>query len=302
MYDLIENSLMWKVVCKIGLFFVLLICILLSAELSFAAIETNKIVSIQVDSVKGNPSLRIVTEKSIGYRYTVYDSNDLTRVVITFPHMDVDAVSSLTNVNLPPVQKVDVSSHDEAWGKMGRVEVVLSEMTDYDVIVNGRDFVLTLLLKGDQITTATADSVSIKTALVTAPPLKSAEGLKHASVFVSAPVEEVTASASTIISVDIGAHFVTLKADGLVDNYKYFSLVNPERLVVDIYAVEPGFEARHFPLSDDFSRMRVGVYKGKLRFVFDASGKFPKYSVISSGESVVISWEADTSTAAHPLQ
>ena len=90
-----------------------------------------------------------------------------------------------------------------------------------------------------------------------------------------------------------------MQADCLVDNYEFFSLGGPDRLVVDVYGVRPGFEARSIPLSDDFSRMRVGVYKEKLRFVFDTSGKFPRYDVIRKGESVVITWGPGASTVAN---
>ncbi len=286
-------------VSKIGLFFVLSIVMLLSAALSFAAIETNKIISIQMDSVNGSPALRIVTEKPIGYRFTVYDSTDPVRVVVNFPHMDIDAVSSLTDMNQLPARKVDVSSHDLAWGQMGRVEIVLSEMADYDVTTNGNEFLLTLLPKTDQVTTTTVEPVINETEPVATPPLVPVEKSTHASTVVPAPVKEK--AASKIINVDVSEQIVTLQADGLVDNYKFFSLGGPERLVVDVYSVKPGFGERSFLLPDDFNKMRVGVYKKKLRFVFDASGKLPEYAVTNSGESIVVRWGAGTSTATnHP--
>ena len=291
---------MRKMVSKIGLFFVLSIAMLLFAALSFAAIETNKIISMQMDSVNGSPALRIVTEKPIGYRFTIYDSTDPVRVVVNFPHMDIDAVSSLTDVNQLPARKVDVSSHDLVWGQMGRVEIVLSEMADYDVTTNGNEFLLTLLLKTDQVTTTAVEPVLNETEPVAPPLLMPVEESTLTSTVVPAPAMEK--AASKIINVDVGEQVVTLQADGLVDNYKFFSLGGPERLVVDVYSVKPGFGERSFPLPGDFSRMRVGVYKKKLRFVFDSSGKLPEYAVTSSGESVVIRWGAGTSTATNHLQ
>lgn len=296
MFDWIGNSRMRKVVTKIGWVFVLSISMVLSASLSFAAIETNRMVSVQMDDTKGYPTLRIVTEEPIGYRYTVYDSDNLTSVVLNFPHMFINAIPSLTDVNQPPVKRVDVSSHDLPWGRMGRVEVVLSEMANYDVAINGNEFVLTLLLKVDQGTTAAVVPASNAAEPVAAPTSKLAEELKPASVVVPAPVKGIMPSASKIMKVDVGAQVVTLQANGLINNYKFFSLNGPERLVVDIYGVKPGFGARDFPLSGDFSGMRVGVYKDKLRFVFDASGKVPSHAVTGNGENVVIRWGAGTST------
>ena len=137
---------------------------------------------------------------------------------------------------------------------------------------------------------------------VAVPVSEPVEEFKFASVVVPAPVKEMKAPASTIMQVEVGAQVVTLQADGLVDHYEFFSLGGPDRLVVDVYGVRPGFEARSIPLSDDFSRMRVGVYKEKLRFVFDTPAKLPRYDVTRKGESVVITWVSGTSTVTNHLR
>jgi len=291
-----DNLCIWKVDCKTELFFLLAIAMLFPAGLSFADIETNKMVSMQMESSKGYSVLRIVTEKPIAdFAYTAYNSGNLSRVVIAFPHMDTGAISSLTDVNQPPVQKVEVWS-DTSWGRMSWVEVVLFKVADYDVAINYNEFVLTLLRNKEQANTAAVEPVSNINESVAAPISEPAEETKPASVVVPAPVKEMKAPASTIMNVDVGAQVVTLQADGLVDNYKFFSLGGPDRLVLDVYGVKPGFEARSVPLSDDFSKMRVGVHKEKLRFVFDASGKLPKYDVTRKSKSVVISWGSGTSS------
>lgn len=123
---------------------------LLTATLSFAGSETNTMVFLQISSAKGAPALKIVTEQPIGSHYTVYDSDDLSRLVIDFPYMDYNAVSSLTDVNQPPVQKVDVSSYDMTWGRLSRVEVVLTHATGYYVVVSDNEFVQTLRQKAAQ--------------------------------------------------------------------------------------------------------------------------------------------------------
>ena len=161
---------------------------------------------------------------------------------------------------------------------------------------------LTLLRKEEQANTAAVEPVPNINKPVALPVSEPAEESKFASVFFPAPVKEMKAPASTIMNVDVGAQVVTLQADGLVDNYEFFSLGGPDRLVVDVYGVKPGFEARSIPLPDDFSRMRVGVYKEKLRFVFDTSGKFPKYDVTRKGESVVISWGSGIATVTNHLR
>ena len=292
-----------KVDCKTGLFFLLAIAMLIPAGLSFSAIESNKMVSMQMESSKGGPVLRIVTEEPIAdFAYTAYNSGDWSRVVIAFPHMNTGAISSLTDVNQPPVQKVDVSSDNTAWGKMIWVEIVLFKVADYDVAINYNEFVLTLLRSEEQANSAAVEPVSNINESVAAPISEPAEESKPAPVVVPAPVKEVMAPASTIMNVDVGSQVVTLQADGRVDNYKFFSLSGPDRLVVDVFGAKPGFEARSVPLLDDFSKLRVGVHKEKLRFVFDTSGKLPKYDVTRKGESVVISWESVTSPISEPAE
>ena len=298
-----DNLRIRKVDCTTGLFFLLAIAMLFPAGLSFSAIETNKMVSMQMESSKGGPVLRIVAEKPIvDFAYTAYNSGDWSRVVIAFPHMNTGAISSLTDVNQPPVQKVDVLSDNTAWGQMSWVEVVLFKVADYDVAINYNEFVLTLLRSEEQASSAAVEPVSNINESVSAHLSETAEESKPASVVVPAPVKEVTAPVSTIMNVDVGSQVVTLQADGLVDNYKFFSLGGPDRLVVDVFGVKPGFEARSVPLLDGFSKLRVGVHKEKLRFVFDTSGKLPKYDVTRKGESVVISWEPVTSTISEPAE
>lgn len=304
MIESMDNSHIRKLAGNIGVFFLLTFTMLLPSTLSFAANETNRMVSMQMNSVKGNPVLRIVTEKPIGYRYTVYDSNDLnlSSVVISFPFMDIDAVSSITDVNQPPVQRVEVSSDYKAWGRLAQVEVVLSQMADYDITVTDNKFMLTLLLKAGQEKTRGVESISNDNQSVILPASESAEETKHTLIAAPASAKQLTLPASKILNVDVGEQIVRLQADGIVENYKFFSLSNPERLVVDVYGVKLGFESRSFKLPDVFSRMRIGVYQEKLRFVFDASAKVPEYAVTNNGESIVIRWGSGASKATNNLQ
>ena len=298
-----DNLRIRKVDFKAELFFLLAIAMLFPAGLSFSAIETNKMVSMQMESSKGGPVLRIVAEKPIAdFAYTAYNSGDWSRVVIAFPHMNTGAISSLTDVNQPPVQKVDVLSDNTAWGQMSWVEVVLFKVADYDVAINYNEFVLTLLRNEEQANSAAVEPVSIINESVSAHLSETAEESKPAPVVVPTPVKELRTQATTIMNVDVEPQIVTLQADGPVDNYNFFSLGGPDRLVVDVFGVKPGFEARSVPLLDDFSKLRVGVHKEKLRFVFDTSGKLPKYDVTRKGESVVISWGSGTLPISEPAE
>ena len=290
MSDRSENRRRGKALGHSGRILVLALAMLLAATMGFAAVETNRLVSMRVDTVKGHPALRIITKKPIGYRYVVYDSYDPARVVLNFPHMDIAAVSTLSDVNQPPVEKVEASSHTLPGGRMCRVQVVLSRMADYDIATNGNEFVLTLKPKTGPTVTGPVGTVADQTEPLAVLPPASAEEQKPVLLAAPAAVKALAAPARKIINVDSGVQVVTLQADGAVQNYKFFRLDGPERLVVDVYGVKAGFDVRAFPLQGDFSEVRVGIYQDKLRFVFDAPGEFPPYAVTSNGESVVIRW------------
>lgn len=273
--------------------------LVLSVGFSFAAVESNKMVSLEIDSADAGPTLRIVTEKPVGYRYTVYDSIDPVRVVVDFPGMDVEGVASLENVALSPVSRVDVSSVGLTSGQLGRVEIILGDIADYDVAIRDNEFVLSL---------ASKDAVTVSEQVVDEPEVVAAaesaaamtneyQETAEESLPEPEPVMEVSAApAKKVTDVVIRPQAVTLVADGHVEIFKFFSLSGPTRLVVDVYGVKAGFGQRSFKLNDDFKKIRVGAKKDRVRFVFDAAGKLPEYSVTGSGNDVVVSWGEGSSS------
>jgi type IV pilus assembly protein PilQ len=282
-------------------FLILAVMMPLSAGLCFAENETNKMVSLQMEEANSGAALRIVTDKPIGYRYTVYDSIDPVRVVIDFPGMDIDSVSNLSEVDLAPVQNVDVSSYDLTSGRLGRVEVVLSSAADYDVKIEGNEFVLSLTAKGAAADTSTTVGDVPKPAVEVVDTAPAVVADVPAAPVSAAPEMDDSTPATAVTDVTVGVKNMTLQADGHVGVYKFFSLGGPARLVVDVYGVKPQFKSRSFTLDDGFSKARVGVYKDKLRFVFDAPAKLPEYSVTSTGNDVVVTWGAMAPSVEKPL-
>jgi len=132
---------------------------------------------------------------------------------------------------------VDVSSHDLTRGRLGRVEVMLSAVVGYDVVINGNEFVLILLQHTKQKAPEVEEPMVIETEPITVVAPEPAHDPIQTSAVVPAAVAEVTSPATKIMQVDIGTHFVTLQANGLIGIYKFSRLQGPERLVVDIYGV-----------------------------------------------------------------
>jgi len=70
-------------------------------------------------------------------------------------------------------------------------------------------------------------------------------------------------------------------ADAPVEKYKAFLLKTPSRLVIDLPGRWKGPEQSAFEVkSDPVKRVRLGIYRNKLRVVMDLTGKEPTFTSI----------------------
>jgi type IV pilus assembly protein PilQ len=74
--------------------------------------DTNKLLDVSVDSGAATPTILVKTAEPVGYRYTVYDSFEPTRVVIDFPGMDMADLPETVSVNQSAVQEVRIAGFD----------------------------------------------------------------------------------------------------------------------------------------------------------------------------------------------
>ncbi|BCR04683.1 type IV pilus modification protein PilQ [Desulfuromonas versatilis] len=235
----------------------------------------NRILGITADADKTQPTINIQTKDPVGYRYTVYDSFDPIRVVIDYPNMDVAGVGQVVAVNLPGVQEVRISSHELATGQLGRVEILLEKPAGYNVHLSGTSFRVTF--SGAPAKPAVQETALAKPQI--------------AAPVAAAPAGAATA-ASVVKSVDVEPGRATLFTDGILEDFKFFSLSAPPRLVVDLFGVKPGFAERAFSSANGFSQIRVGTYDNRTRFVFDAQGdQLPRHDVLQQDSAVQVTWE-----------
>ena len=97
--------------------------------------EGNVLTSVNFETVEDSPTVLIGTKLPVGYRYTVYDSFDPTRVVIDFPGMQVEKTAFSMPVHSSPVEEVRVSSFELSAGNLARVEIILNQTKNYDVLL-----------------------------------------------------------------------------------------------------------------------------------------------------------------------
>ncbi len=263
-----------------------------------AATAANKMVAIGVDTDNGQIVVNVETANPVGYRYTVYDSIDPTRVVVDFPGMDVNDVTAPTVSDGAPVREVKVSSFDLTSGKLARLEVILDSTTSYDVALKDNLFKMTFSASAaDSAITAEAapaseavpETESENAAVVEPEKAEIPKPAAQVQTSVAAPVVS-GADADTITGVSIQDSSLSFNADGHLGIFKYFTLGAPPRLVVDVYGVKAGFKEKKFALANGFDQLRVGSYSDKIRFVFDAKNGLPEYSVTGGENAVAVAW------------
>jgi len=245
-----------------------------------AEAKTNQILSVSAGAEGERPAVRIATREPVGYRYTVYDAQDPVRIVIDFPGMDVTGVSSPVQVDSSLIKEIRVSSFDLASGRLGRVEILLTALTAYNVYLENGAFRVVFAPVAAALSASAVQTPAPAPAPVLAPaPAAVAATTKPAAV------------AKKASAVEIKENQAILHTDGRIDRQEHFSLGAPPRLVVDIYGVQPTFAERTFNIAQGFSGVRVGTYPDKTRFVFDAAGKtLPQYTVNKQDSSVVVAW------------
>ena len=246
--------------------------------------DVNKLTAVSLDPSAKEATILIETANPVGYRYTVYDSFEPTRVVIDFPGMELSGVEETLNVVQGPVQEVRVAGFELSSGQLTRVEILLAESTEYQVSLDGAKFRVAFA------SVAAPPAATKATTAETAP--------EEAVAPVVAAIDSST-EAKLLLKVDFSPSQAILETNGTVDNFKYFALKNPARLVVDVYGLKPVFKERLFPAGNGFKQIRLGTYSDKTRLVFDASGTdLPQHNVKGRGTDVLVTWGEVTTAVA----
>ncbi len=261
-----------------------LITLLLCNGLAWGADKVNKLTAVAVDPDAAAPTVLIETAEPVGYRYTVYDSFEPTRVVIDFPGMEVADVAETIAGNKGVLKGVKVAGFALASGQLARVEILLAENAEYQVTLEGKKFRI-----------AFADNAKVaKTPTVAQMPAPAAVAKVEAPAEKTSPVAAAAPQDALVLrNVNLSAGRAVLENSGKIDKLQYFSMGNPPRLIVDLYGVKPQFKERSFAAEAGFKTVRVGTHENKTRLVFDASDQgLPNYQVEELNADVLVTWEA----------
>ncbi|HKK01266.1 MAG TPA: type IV pilus secretin PilQ, partial [Desulfuromonadales bacterium] len=195
-----------------------------------------------------------------------------------FPGLDASGVTPPAAVPAP-LKAIAVTPLKLSTGSLGRVELVLKKTANYTVSLSGNDFFVKFGAVAKQ-----ASAPQPATVLPAQP---------AASAPAASPQTQVKPAVATLAEgVQLASGRAVLKTNGKIAKYRYFSLTNPPRLVVDLYQIRPGFSQRRFDGVDGIQRVRVSSSKVKTRFVFDIDGAtLPEYVVKELASSIVVTWE-----------
>ena len=269
--------------------------------------EANRIVSVSVQEVSQEPVVKIQTREPVGFRYTVYDSQDPKRIIVDFRDMSLGEVPESISVESGPVTEIRTSTFDLTSGNLSRIEILLSETAGYDVSLDGKTLQVALTSSGDEGETAASSQESRDENSLAGEPDRPESSQKPLATLASKssrsssdsddPDKETShptgeeKSASRVEKLDIDDSLARIGTNGTIEKYRHFTLTGPSRLVVDVYGVAPEFEGRSFSASNGFKRIRVGVYEDKTRFVFDSSEvQLPGFVIDSKNSALLVDW------------
>jgi len=253
--------------------------------------------------------VRLNIEGTTSLAYTVFRLSEPLRLIVDLADTDVTGLGDQITVDMGNVSTVNPIQFDEDAGRIGRLEVSLVELWDYETSRADNTIIIDFL-KPVTVSEETPETEPASEE----PPVEEVEVVE-----LELPSEEEAAGAQTetmgseavapvaVVQEDLppagfinsvlfeeagGGLTVEFVADGVVAEYLTMDLSDPARLVLDIQNVAKGFAPSRIPVEmGGVSRIRVGEHydQNKLRFVLDMeSDQILPYAVESVGSSLVL--------------
>lgn len=231
--------------------------------------------------------------------YTYYDYDPET-FVVDMADVDVSALPKTLAVNKDGVQTVKVESISHAKGRaLAKLEIHKAYLAKCIVSTEGNKLLVRVVGAGSPPPAEAASSAQAKGKA--APAVASAKAAPSRPAHAEPATAEPLPQADRLLSVDVAqdGSSVDIKADG-EPKYKYFTMKNPDRIVVDLLGVRKGRVPNRVEGAGAIERVRVGIHKNDppvTRVVLDMKKAVSPVSVDSSGASVVVRLRADSRRA-----
>ena len=261
--------------------------------------------------------VRLNIEGSTTLAYTVFRLSEPLRLIVDLADTDVTELGEEIAVDLGNVSMVNPIQFDEDSGRIGRLEISLVELWDYETSRSDGNIIIDFLKPVTVADGAASEAVEqsleaqpaevqeVEVVELTVPGEESmamesagepggmAEGTMTAeATAASEPLPPAGFINSVLFDETDGGLTVKFAADGTVADFKTMDLTGPTRLVLDVQGVAKGFAPSRIPVEmGGVSRIRVGEHydQNKLRFVLDLDGDaMPPYALESVGSELVL--------------
>ncbi|MCJ7500095.1 type IV pilus secretin PilQ [bacterium] len=256
--------------------------------------------------------VRLNIEGTTTLAYTVFRLSEPLRLIVDLADTDITGLGELITVDLGNVATVSPIQFDEVAGRIGRLEVSLVELWDYETSRSDNTIIIDFLKpvtvseetpQADEMLSAQPASEEppvevVELELTSGGETGGAQGdtMAEGTAAAAAQVQEDLPPAgfiNSVLFVEAGDGLtVEFVADGTVSEYLTMDLSDPTRLVLDVQNVAKGFAPSRIPVEmGGVTNIRVGEHydQNKLRFVFDMEGDHvPPYVVESVGSGLVL--------------
>lgn len=231
--------------------------------------ETAGGLSIQtIEVTKLADGFRVTIEGSKPFEYTVFKMANPLRVVVDLPEAQLGKLTGPMEVKNGLINVIQSQKNEDPQKPGARVEIGLDRVVEYNVTSEGNYLYVDL---GKAVAELPKEVQEAKA--TPAKQLPKAKSMKEVAVIAK----------SDLVEVDI-------KGDGLVSDYRSFSLSRPPRLIVDLLKITNTFSKKNIDVGSRLLKdIRIGQHPDKIRLVLTFPGlKVPPYKVIEEGPGLKV--------------
>jgi type IV pilus assembly protein PilQ len=238
----------------------------------------SRVERIEIADAESGPEIMI---RSASFRaskpdFSLFRLKNPARVVIDIPGVEVAGLD--TPSPRAGISAITTTQFRGRNGPVGRVVAVLDEDAEVDAQVKGDAIVITTR-KGAATSPTTASTVSTPAADT---PVISLQGSPD-PVVTGGTLKDVVARERD------GGGIVQLLTDGEVTRYEVEEVVDPPRLVIDLYGVSVTGHGERTFAATALKGARIGKHADKTRIVLETrDGVMPRYDVASTNEGIAI--------------
>jgi len=225
--------------------------------------------------------------------------SDPLEISIDVPSIDLNQIKQPIRVDNGTISEIRTTQYDDK----GRIEIGLVQTVNYNIAKEDKSLVIDVEKLKKSADTAeikneeerpkeseaspsppSKEEVLPTVPVVTAPPSESAPKPPETAQRAKEILNFLPQNKGDFLALDI-------IADGKIENYNFFKLDSPARLVLDIWEVDTRFPKKSIKVKNSFIReIRVGHHPGKVRLVFDSlKPQLPAYQINRMGDRLIVS-------------